>query len=273
MGASLNYRSNWADFVAERRKIGRNFNPEVGFLERNNSLSHFADLTLKSRPKFVGIRELQFEGFVFNAPDLSGVLQTQEWQATFRAYFHNGSYTDNDLVDASIQRITTPFNIYKNVVIPVGEYRWARHQLTYGSPQDRRFTWRLFERFGSYYNGHLNEARVRWSYRANEHLSLDFSEQWNRFRLPEGNFSIVFGSVQASYAFSRFVFLSTVLQMDTANAQAASANVRLRWNYRPDSDVYFIYTAGQRFASLAAANPVQLMEHRLAVKFTYSWSP
>ena len=83
----------------------------------------------------------------------------------------------------------------------------------------------------------------------------------------------MFGSVQASYAFSRFVFLSTVLQMDTANAQAASANVRLRWNYRPDSDVYFIYTAGQRFASLAAANPVQLMEHRLAVKFTYSWSP
>jgi len=268
----VSYRTDFVDFVAERRRIGQNFNPEVGFIERNNCMCDFSDLTLKPRPKLKGIRELQFEGFIFHAPDLSGVLQTQEWQTTFRANFHNGAYTDDDIFDVFAQRISTPFNIYKNVVIPVGMYRWARHQLTYGSRQDRKFTWRLFERFGTYYNGHLNEARARWSYRASEHLSLDFSEQWNRFRLPQGNFSVVFGSIQTNYAFSRFLFLSTVLQMDTANTQAASANLRLRWNYRPDSDLYVIYTAGQRFASLAAANPIQLMEHRFAVKFTYSFS-
>jgi len=271
-GGSVNYHTDFIEFVAERRRIGQNFNPEVGFIERNNCMCDFSDLTLKPRPKLKGVRELQFEGFIFHAPDLSGVLQTQEWQGTFRVNFNNGAYTDNDIVDALVQRINTPFNIYKNVVIPVGLYRWARHQLTYGSRQDRRFTWRLFERFGSYYNGHLNEARVRWSYRANEHLSADFSEQWNRFRLPQGNFSVVFGSIQTNYAFSRFLFLSTVLQMDTASTQAASANIRLRWNYRPDSDLYVIYTAGQRFASLAAANPMQLMEHRFAVKFTYSFA-
>jgi hypothetical protein len=64
-----------------------------------------------------------------------------------------------------------------------------------------------------------------------------------------------------------------LLQMDTANAQAASANIRLRWNYRPDSDLFFIYTAGQRFASLVAANPPQYYENRFAIKFTYSWRP
>jgi len=272
-GGSLNYRSSFVEFFAERRRIGQNFNPEVGFLERNNCLCDYSNLTLKPRPKIKGVRELQFEGFIFHAPDLSGALQTQEYQATFRANFHNGAYTDDDIVDAFAQRINTPFNIYKNVVIPAGMYRWTRHQLTYGSRQDRKFTLRLFERFGTYYNGHLNEARVRWSYRASEHLSLDFSEQWNRFRLPEGNFSVVFGSIQANYAFSRFLFLSTVLQMNTSNTQAASANVRLRWNYRPDSDLYVIYTAGQRFASLAAANPLALMEHRFVVKFTYSFSP
>ncbi len=149
VGGTLHYRSNYADFYAERRKIGRNFNPELGFIERNNSLSDFADLTLKARPKIRGVRELQFEGFVFHAPDLSGVLQTQEWQGTFRANFHNGSYTDDDIADVFTQRITSPFNLYKSVVIPVGEYHWARHQFTYGSPLDRRFTWRLFERFGS----------------------------------------------------------------------------------------------------------------------------
>jgi len=61
--------------------------------------------------------------------------------------------------------------------------------------------------------------------------------------------------------------------MDTANTQGASANIRLRWNYRPDSDLYVIYTAGQLFASLAAVNTLQLYEHRFAVKLTYSFKP
>jgi hypothetical protein len=100
-------------------------------------------------------------------------------------------------------------------------------------------TAQFFERFGSYYNGRLNELRVRASYRANERLSLSMGPQWNRFRLPlpDGNFSVVFGALETDYSFSRFLSLSTILQVDTANRQAVSANIRLRWNYRPDSDL------------------------------------
>ena len=275
VGAHVNYDTNWLSVTASHRKIGRNFNPEVGFLERNDCVCDFAELEFKPRPKIPGVRELDFSGFVFHAPDTHGVLQTQEWQATLVAKFHNGSYSDNDIIDAITQRLTTPFNIYKNVTIPPGLYRWARHQLTYGSAEDRRWQVRLFERFGSYYNGSLNEARVRGTYRANERLSFNVSEQWNRFRLPVtgGNFSVVVGSFQTNYSFSRFLTLSTLLQMDTANTQGASANIRLRWNYRPDSDLYVIYTVGQQFASLVAANPAQFTENKLAIKFTHSFRP
>ncbi len=275
LGAGLNFRSNWLDFVAEHRKVGPHFNPAVGFLERADCVCDFADATFKARPKIAGVREMQFEGFIFHAPDTHGVVQTQEWQTTFRADFHNGSYTDDDIVDVFAQRLIIPFNIYKNVNIPVGVYNWTRHQFTYGSPEDRRLTVRFFERFGSYYNGSLNELRVRASYRANERLSFSAGPQWNRFRLPlaDGNFSVVFGALETDYSFSRFLSLSTILQVDTANAQAASANIRLRWNYRPDSDLYIIYTAGQKFASLAATNPAQFYENRFVVKYTYSFRP
>ena len=275
LGAGLNFRSNWLDFEAEHRKIGPNFNPQVGFLERSDCICDFADATFKARPEFAGLREVQFEGFIFHAPDTHHVVQTQEWQATFRGEFHNGSYTDDDIVDVFAQRLTTPFNIYKNVNIPVGVYHWTRHQLTYGSPKDRRLTVQFYERFGSYYNGRLNEFRVRAGYRANERLSFSFGPQWNRFRLPlpNGNFSVIFGALETDYAFSRFLSLSTILQVDTANAQAVSTNIRLRWNYRPDSDLYVIYTAGQKFASLAATNPAQFYENRFVVKYTYSFRP
>src|SRR6266481_3374101 len=107
LGAGLNYRSNRLDFEAEHRKIGPNFSPQVGFLERTDCICDFADATFKTRPQFWGVRELQFEGFIFHAPDTHHAVQTQEWQTTFRATFHNGSYTDNDIVDVFAQRLTT----------------------------------------------------------------------------------------------------------------------------------------------------------------------
>lgn len=286
-GGVFHYQSNWLELIGDHRKIGPHFNPEAGFLERQDCICDYLDANFKVRPKVESIRELNFEGFIVHDPDTHHVLQTQEWQNTFRIDFNNGSYSDDEIVDVFTQRLITPFNIYKNVSIPVGEYHWTRHQLAYGSPEDRRLTVNFFERFGSYYSGHLNEARVRATYRASERLSFNFAEQWNRFRLgtttdpsgmtllsaSAGDFSVVFGSFQTNYSFSRFLTLSTLLQMDTANAQAASANIRLRWNYRADSDLYVIYTAGQRFASLVAVNPTQYYENRFVIKFTYSWRP
>ena len=275
LGAGVSYETNWFEGLYQHRKVGPNFNPEVGFVERTDCVCDFMDATLKPRPRIRGLRELNFEGFLFHAPDTHRVLQTQEWQGTFRAEFNNGSYTDDDIVNVFTQKLTEPFNIYKNVFLPVGDYHWTRHQLTYGSPQDRRLTVSFFERFGTYYSGRLNEARVRSTYRANERLSFNFAQQWNRFRLPVpgGDFSVLVGSLQTNYSFSRFLTLSALAQMNTANRQAVNANIRLRWNYRPDSDLYVIYTAGQAFASLVSTNPPQYYENRLAIKFTYSWRP
>ena len=275
LAANLNFQSNWFNLQAEHRKVGPNFNPSVGFLERADCICDYVDAEFKTRPKWAGVREVQFEGFMNHAPDTHRTVQTQEWLNTFRIEFNNGSFTDDDIVDVFAQRLTTPFNIYKNVNIPVGVYNWTRHQLMYATPQDRRLTAQFFERFGSYYNGKLNELSLQAAYRPSPKLSFSVSPEWNRFQLPapERNFSVLVGALETDYAFSRSLSLSTILQIDTANAQVASANIRLRWNYRPDSDLYVIYTAGQQFASLAAANPEQFYQNRFVIKYTYSFRP
>jgi hypothetical protein len=275
VGASLSYRSNWVEGKFERRKIGPNFNPEVGFIELTNANETYGDLTFKARPKINGVRELQFDSFILHAPDTQGVVQTQEWQGTFRADLNNGGYTDDDIADVFTQRITTPLHIYKNVFIPNGLYHFARHQLTYGSGQDRRFTYNFYERFGGYYGGTLNEFRIRANYRPTANFSVSASETWDRFRLPlpNGNFSVVLASLQGNYSFNRFLTFTSLIQMDTPNTQTISANLRLRYNYRPDSDLYLIYNVGTQFASIAPANPPQVRETRFAVKWTYSFAP
>jgi len=275
LGASLTYRSNWLEGLVERRKTGPNFNPEVGFVERTDSNETRGDLTFKARPKIAGVRELQFEGFLLHAPDTHGAVFTQEWLTSFYAGFNNGGYTDDDIVNVFTQRITTLLHIYKNVFIPNGLYHFTRHQLTYGSRKDRRFTYNLVERFGGFYGGRLNEFSVQGNYRASTKFSIDTSGTWDRFRLPlpNGSFSVVLASLQGNYSFNRFLTFTSLIQMDTSNTQAVSANLRLRYNYRPDSDLYIIYNVGTQFASIAPANPPQVRETRFAVKWTYSFNP
>jgi hypothetical protein len=68
--------------------------------------------------------------------------------------------------------------------------------------------------------------------------------------LTNGNFSVVLASVQGNYSFTRFLTLTSLIQLDTSNTRAVSANVRLTYNYRPDSDFYIIYNVGTQFASM-----------------------
>jgi len=117
-GAGLDFQTNWVEILAQHRKIGPNFNPEVGFVERVDCVCNEVDVNQKPRPKLRGMRELNFEGFIFHAPDTHHVLQTQEWQGTTRIEFNNGAYSDDDIVDVFTQRLTTPFNVYKDVFIP-----------------------------------------------------------------------------------------------------------------------------------------------------------
>ncbi len=276
IGGDISYITDWMQFQAMQNRVGPNFNPESGFVNRTDINESFADLNLAPRPHIPGVRELNFEGFIDHVPDTHGVLQTQEWQGTFRAIFNNGAYTDDDIVNVFTQRLLQPFNIYKNINIPAGLYHFARHQLTYGSRQDRALTWSVFERFGSYYTGRLNEARIRAAYRANSRFSFSTSTLWDRFRLPQGNFSVVLASLGANYSFSRFLTASALIQMDTSNTQAVSANLRLRYQLRHDdpfSNLFVIYNTGTRFASLSGSNLEQLREDRLEIKLVYSFTP
>lgn len=269
--ADVTYNSNLIQAEALRAVVQPNFNPEVGFVERTDLVTNFVDFTLSPRPKTGPVREYNFEGFFRYEPDTHGVLQTQEWQTTFRALFHNGAYTDDDLFDNFIQRLTTPFNIFGNVFIPAGLYHFDRHQFTWGSNTSKPFVYTLFERFGTYYNGTLNEFRVHGTYHANAHFSFSAIPEWDRFKLNNQIYDVKVGSCGASYSFNRFVTTSALVQLNSVDENPWSLNLRLRYTYRPDSDLFVIYNIGNQFNSLAAGNPVLLQEKRLSIKLTYSF--
>ena len=271
-GGRLTYANNWFNVYAGRGITEKNFNAEVGFVSRTGVESTIFQAFLTPRPHFWNLREIDLGGFVDSNPNTSGSLEFQEVSATIRMIFNDGAEIDSNPQDMIAQVLTQPLHLYKNISIPPGSYRFASHQLSYASSGARHLTYTGSFLWGDYYGGTLKTATVTAQYRPSSNLALALNNTVNDFRLPQGNFNIDLAGIQVSYAFTRFLNLTTFLQADTAQTKAASANIRLRYTFRPDSDLYVIYNLGARFQTLAAGNPVPTREQKFAVKLTYSWS-
>jgi hypothetical protein len=267
---AASYDSNLIQADVRHAVVQPHFNPEVGFVDRIDLVTDVVELLLLPRPKSGPIREFNVGGFYVRQPDTEGVLQTREWQVTFRAKLHNGAYTDDDIVDSQLQRLKTPFTIFKDVVIPPGVYRFDRHQVSLGSDQSRRVVLQALDRFGTFYNGRLNEAHVSITYHPQPRLAMAASEGWDHFRFSR-IYDVHVGSLNSSYSLSRFLTASGLVQWNSVYPRPLSLSLRLRFNYRPDSDLFVVYTVGNQFGTLQAGNPVVTRGKRLAVKLTYSF--
>jgi hypothetical protein len=250
----------------------KNFNSEMGFVTRVDDQPTIFQFNFTPRPGVWNIRELDLGGFVGHDPNTAGKLIFKEWNASARVLFNSSAELDIFPQDVVYQFLSQPLNLYQNVSIPAGGYTFASHSVSFTSSGSHRITYTASEQYGEYYTGHLNSATLMGQYRPNPNLSLAVNDTLNVFRLPQGNFNIDLAGVQVSYAFNRFLNATTFIQADTAQLQAVSANFRIRYTFRPDSDLYVIYNAGSRFQSLAAGNPTEVRQQKIAVKITYSWS-
>jgi hypothetical protein len=272
LGGRLTYANNWFNIYAGHGITEKNFNAEMGFVTRTDDQPTIFQFSFTPRPHVLNIRELDLGGFVGHDPNTAGQLIFKEQTLNIRVLFNNSAAIDSAPEDVIYQFLGQPLHLYKDISIPAGGYRFDSHQVAYTSAGDSRMTYTASFQWGSYYTGTLKTATLTTAYRPNPHLSLALNDTLNVFRLPQGNFNIELAGLQVSYAFTRFVNLTTFLQADTAQTQAASANVRLRYTFRPDSDLYVIYNLGTRFQSLVAGNPMPIREQKFVVKVTYSWS-
>ncbi len=271
-GGRLTYANNWFNIYTGHGVTEKNFNAEMGFVTRTDDQPTIFQVNLTPRPHALGIRELDLGGFVYHDPNTAGQLIYKEWSPAMRVLFNTSAEIDSNPQDVVYQLLVQPLHLYGNISIPAGGYRFTEHQVSYTSSGNRRITYVGSLQWGDYYTGTLKSATLTAQYRPNAHLALAINDTLNVFRLPQGDFNIELAGLQVSYAFNRFLNLTTFLQADTAQTQAASANIRLRYTFRPDSDLYVIYNTGTRFQSLVAGNPMPVREQRFAVKATYSWS-
>ncbi len=269
--AGLAYNGDLIQAAGSSTVVQANFNPEVGFVDRTDLVTNHVGVEIKPHLRHGPVRQVFFIADYVGQPDTHGVLQTQQWQGTIIALFHSGAFTNDDLFVNTIQRLTTPFNIFGNVVIPAGEYRFTRHQLDYESDPGRRIAYTASEQWGDFYNGTLSTASATVNVRPLPRISVAGGETWNRFQFSGRDDDVYVGSLKTSYSLTRFLTVSALMQHNSADAERVSWNGRLRYQYRPDSDLFVVFNDGPQFNSLLAGNPVLTRDRRLSVKWTYSF--
>jgi hypothetical protein len=227
---------------AQYMKVGANFNPEVGFVRRANMRRSFAQAKFAPRPKtnFTGIRQFTYQGTLEYIENGAGQLETRVQTARFAAERQN---SDVFSMEAShdYELLLRPFAVTRGVAIPRG-YAFTQVTAAYAMGLQRRVSGTWTVQAGQFYDGTLTSlgftgARVSLL----KQWSVEPSVSWNNVDLPVGAFTTTVVRARSDYGFSPRMFASALLQYSSTD-HVFSSNLRYRWEYRPGSELFIVYT-------------------------------
>jgi Domain of unknown function (DUF5916) len=244
--AELDYAADRYGLQVEQMSVGREFNPEVGFLRREDFRRTFALARFSPRPSaafFKAVRKFNYEASLDYITNPEGDLETREAQGTFRTELQNSDVATLEYT-RSFEWIPDAFDIATNVRIQPGAYHFQNLLGSYQLGNQHKLAGTFTVARGSFWNGTKTEAgyrgRVELSYRFYMEPGISF----NIVRLPAGDFTAKLISTRATFTLTPRIFTSALVQYNSSS-NSLSGNYRFRWEYQPGSDLFVVYSDGR----------------------------
>ena len=251
----LDYNGDRYGVKLERLAVGQDFNPEVGFLRRDDFERSFGSARFSPRlPSVAAIRQLFLEGGFDYIMSRANVLETRLAQGRFAILFENGDQFDVVFTD-SYEFLDEPFPIAPQVTIPVGGYSFQDVRTSFALGTQRRLAGAATFQHGGFFGGEKTTAEfIAGRLRVTNQLSVEPGAAFNWVRLPEGNFTAELATARTTYTLTPLMFVSALLQYNSSN-DSLGANIRFRWEYQPGSELFVVYneqrgTLNPRFPGL-----------------------
>ena len=251
----LMYNGDRYGVILHRLSVGEDFNPETGFLFRTGFSKYFSQFRFSPRPaRIPSVRKFTYQGEVDYYENLSGQVETRKVAGQFGIEFQNSDAFDltyNDWFEA----IVRPFNIAAGIAIPAGGYDFEEMRAAYTLGRQRPISGTVFFEDGSFWNGDRRTFGVSMArMQASSQLSIEPGLSVNRVELPAGSFTSTLATSRVTYTVTPLMFVSGLLQYNSSS-NAVSANVRLRWEYQPGSELFVVFnesrdTLAPRFPGL-----------------------
>jgi hypothetical protein len=201
------------------------------------------------------VRKYYFMGSFNYIESGSGRLDTQVTSAAFEMDLQNSdrvvSYVDNVR-----ENLVVPFRIASGVTLPVGGYDYSNLHVQYNRAARNRLAGNLSMDIGTFYNGRKTGFGIgAGRFSLTPQFAVEPTYSINRATLDQGEFTTHLTGFRATFTPTARMFTSAFLQYNSS-IHAVSANVRLRWEYRPGSELFVVYneerdTLATRFPEIA----------------------
>jgi hypothetical protein len=243
--AQLDYNADRYGLQLEHLTVDDEFNPEVGFLRRDDMRRSYASARFSPRPRQLGaIRRYSWTGSLTYIENMQRRVDYRDAGLDFGLEFQRG---DRFGLAASrgLEYVPAPFRTGEQAVIGIGAYDFDLLRLSYNVSPQRTVSANVALERGAFYGGHrtalsLGRGRVTVSSR----LSAEPSYSINWIDLPQGAFATHLAGSRVTYSISPLMFASALVQYNSATRTVA-VNARLRWEYRPGSELFVVYNEQQ----------------------------
>ncbi len=263
--AAFTYNGDLYALQVDHALVGDNFNPEVGFLRRDNFRRTFVAGKYSPRPRGIqAVRQFTWGGSLDYIESGEGHLETRLAQANFLTSFENSDQLSMD-VQQSYELLVDPFDIATDVAIPTGGYDFLDFFTSYSMGAQRRVSGTVTFQRGGFFSGDITAVGYRTGrIEVTPQLSVEPGFSVNRIDLPEGLFTAKLTTARVTYSLTPRTFFSGLLQYNSGR-NSLSSNLRLRWEYQPGSELFVVYN-DQRDTEFRGA---PLLENRaFVIKFT-----
>ena len=262
--AQMDYGGDRYGLQIERLVVGRNFNPEAGFLRRSDMYKNFALVRFSPRPASMrSVRKFSGTGQITYIEDGAGRVTTRVLDGEFGIEFQNSDRFQLGL-NEDYELITRQFSITPGALIPVGGYRFTTGRMGYTLGQQRPFSGAILVERGSFYGGDrtaITYSRARLN--LSPQLSVEPNVSFNWLDLPAGSFTTKLLGSRVTYTLTPRLFASALLQYNSST-RTIGTNARLRWEYAPGSELFIVLN--EERDSEAAPGAPGLQNRSLVVK-------
>ena len=247
--------------------IGENFNPAVGFIQREGIRRINSQVRYSPRLGKFGIRQIytgpEFD-FILNQENQ---LETQEITLTNYFRFESGSYI-GFLPKRTVEHLDEDFEIRDGIIIPPGEYGFTEMMIRGSTDDTKVLTGQYSVNFGNFYNGSRWGFTLNAGFKPNGRLNVEPIFQFNRVTLPNDAFNASIFGARVGYSFSTTLFAKIFAQWNSDDDIIAT-NFLLNYIYRPGSDFYLVFNQIYESSDTKTA----LEESTVVAKMTYWWNP
>ena len=242
----LDYNADRYGLVLEDMMIGRDFNPEVGYVRRTDIRRHMAQVRFSPRPESSRVvRRYQYSASVDHFRRLSdGELDTSVAEGTFGIEFQSSDVLTVQLLN-NAERLTEPYEVFGNIQIPAGRYSFNNVSAKYELGTQRPLSGELTFESGGFYGGTRHSVGISQGLMEPlPNFMVEPGVSLNWVDIPQGRFVAKVLNGRFIYMFDPRTYVSALVQYNSDGGTMA-VNARFRWEYRPGSDLFVVYSDGR----------------------------